>query len=326
MLLIVLLHCNYFALGGQSTFDIHSTKGFTRVLCEQVTIVGVDVFVLISGWFGIHAKLKGAVSLLFQVVFFSVIIAIFCKFMGIQYSIKDILKSLYFGCSYWFVPAYLALYVLTPILNSFIEYAPKQHFRNVLICFFVLEIFCGWMIDILGLKQGYHVFSFMGLYLLARYVRLYPSALFTHKWYFDLAIYFVLSLIPAVLELFVAEGGVISKTHLAYHSPFVMGASLFLLLTFSKWHIQSNVVNWFASSAFAVYLTHQHPSIQPLFIAYCSNMYDKIAGHEYFLWCIIIAIFIFAVSTMIDKLRIYIWKRITDMLYQHNVSGRLEKI
>lgn len=70
MLLIVLLHCNYFALGGQSTFDIHSAKGFTRVLCEQLTIVGVDVFVLISGWFGIHAKLKGAFSLLFQVVFF----------------------------------------------------------------------------------------------------------------------------------------------------------------------------------------------------------------------------------------------------------------
>lgn len=326
MLLIVLLHCNYFALGGQNTFDIHSIEGFTRVFLEQLTIVGVDVFVLISGWFGICAKLKGAISLLFQVVFFSVVITLLCKLTGIQCSIKDVVKSFYFGCSYWFVPAYLALYALTPILNSFIEHAPRNQFRNVLICFFVFEIFCGWIIDVLGLKQGYHVFSFMGLYLLARYVRLYPSAIFTHKWYVDLSMYFALSLIPAVLELFVPEGSVISKIHLAYHSPFVIGASLFLLLAFSKWHIHSNFVNWFASSAFAVYLMHQHPSIQPLFITYFSNMYDGMAGYEYVFACIIIAAFLFVVSIMIDNVRKYVWKLITDIKHQHNCFGVRRKI
>lgn len=326
MLLIVLLHCNYFALGGQGTFDVHSEEGFTRVLCEQLTIVGVDVFVFISGWFGIHAKLKGALSLLFQVVFISGVITLLCKFTGTQYSTKDIVKSLYFGCSYWFVPAYLALYALTPILNAFIEHTTQRQFRNVLICFFVLEFFCGWIIDILGLKQGYHVFSFMGLYLLARYVRLYPSALFAHKWYFDLSVYFALSLIPVVLELFVAEGSVISNIHLAYHSPFVIGASLFLLLAFSKWHVQNNVVNWVASSAFAVYLMHQHPSIQPLFITYFSNIYDNIPGYEYVFACVIVAVLLFAVSTVIDKLRIYFWKRITEMLNQHNFSWFRRKI
>lgn len=321
MVLIVLLHCNYFALGGQETFDIYSVGGFTRVLCEQLTIVGVDVFVLISGWFGIHAKLKGALSLLFQVVFFSIIIALLCKFTDVQFSVKDILKSFYFGCTYWFVPAYLALYAVTPILNTFIENVPKQKFRNVLLCFFVFEFFCGYIIDILGLKQGYHVFSFMGLYLLARYVRLYPSALCNHKWYFDLFMYFVLCLIPSVIELFVPEGSVISNTHLAYHSPFVIGASLFLLLAFSKWHVHNNIVNWVASSAFAVYLTHQHPSIQPLFIRYCSSMYDSIAGYKYIFVCMIIVVFFFVVSTIIDKVRIYIWNRITDMLHQHNIHG-----
>ena len=40
-----------------------------RILVEHWAIIGVNVFVLISGWFGIRTSLKGACKLLFQVFF-----------------------------------------------------------------------------------------------------------------------------------------------------------------------------------------------------------------------------------------------------------------
>ena len=69
MLLVLFLHANYFSLGKVESIDIQSdlfgsfVKSFTEALC----IICVNVFVLISGWFGIRPTLKGAMSLLFQV-------------------------------------------------------------------------------------------------------------------------------------------------------------------------------------------------------------------------------------------------------------------
>lgn len=73
MLLVVLLHANYLSLGGVELNDVEVAPldSFLKVLSEQLCIICVNVFILISGWFGIKANIKGAVSLLFQV--FSII-------------------------------------------------------------------------------------------------------------------------------------------------------------------------------------------------------------------------------------------------------------
>ena len=78
MIMILGLHVNFLAIGEPSTEDIVSLPllSFIRVFIEQICIVGVNVFVLISGWFGINSKPKGIVQFLFQSLFFSLIIFI----------------------------------------------------------------------------------------------------------------------------------------------------------------------------------------------------------------------------------------------------------
>lgn len=75
MLMVVLLHSNYFTIGIVEKTDILSEPlpSFCRMFLEQVCIVAVNVFVLISGWFGISPTAKGACSLLYQVFFFGII-------------------------------------------------------------------------------------------------------------------------------------------------------------------------------------------------------------------------------------------------------------
>ena len=66
MVMILGLHVNFLAIGQPSTQEIVSSpiQSFIRLFAEYACIVGVNVFVLISGWFGIHYKPKGIVQFL----------------------------------------------------------------------------------------------------------------------------------------------------------------------------------------------------------------------------------------------------------------------
>jgi surface polysaccharide O-acyltransferase-like enzyme len=61
MAMIVLLHCNNWMIGNVAAQDVTDNPygSFWRILAQQICIVGANVFVMISGWFGIKPKVKG---------------------------------------------------------------------------------------------------------------------------------------------------------------------------------------------------------------------------------------------------------------------------
>ena len=143
MVMILGLHVNYLAIGEPSSQDIATSplQSFVRMFAEYVCIVGVNVFVLISGWFGINYKLKGLCNFLFQSLFFSLIIfTLFVIAGNIGMNRLNIMSSfLLYKNAYWFVWAYLVLYIMAPILNAFIEKSNKQTLKRVLVLFFVIQ-------------------------------------------------------------------------------------------------------------------------------------------------------------------------------------------
>lgn len=65
MLMILGLHANFLALGNVDASVVHNLgmQDFVRTFFECLCIVGVNVFVLISGWFGIKPSVKGIFSI-----------------------------------------------------------------------------------------------------------------------------------------------------------------------------------------------------------------------------------------------------------------------
>ena len=49
-------------------------KALAFYLTDSISIICVNIFVLISGWFGINLKLRKLNSLLFQILFFGIFI------------------------------------------------------------------------------------------------------------------------------------------------------------------------------------------------------------------------------------------------------------
>ena len=74
MMLVLLVHANYLSLGSVTQSEITTSPfgGFVRIFCEQLCIVSVNLFVLISGWFGIRPTLKKFATLLFQILFIAI--------------------------------------------------------------------------------------------------------------------------------------------------------------------------------------------------------------------------------------------------------------
>ena len=311
MMLVMLVHANYLSLGNVSQCELQSTPvtGFVRIFCEQLSIVSVNLFVLLSGWFGIRPTLKKFASLIFQIFFIGLATIHICRLAGVEVSSKSFSDFLYLGASYWFVPAYLVLFCLAPVLNAYCAHAEKRDFRWVLISFFVMESLFGWLAyDYAHFEKGYSAISFVGLYLLSQYIRRHGDRLRSLKWWQTLLCYLLFTIVPALI----AFVGIYTKNKelgaTAYSSMFVIAASVSLLLLFEKLHFQSKVINWLASSAFAIYLVHQAPGMTKVYCNFFNEAYQSMNGWLFIPFAILATTLLGVVSILFDKVRIVAWE------------------
>lgn len=129
MFLVLTVHAAFWATGAPTIEDFNSNPlgSFTKTFIESISICCVDVFILISGWFGIRPTAKGFCNFLFQCAYFLIgIYAVFLLFGLTKLSLKGIAEMLGLYHINWFIPAYAALYIFSPILNTFVEKANKR--------------------------------------------------------------------------------------------------------------------------------------------------------------------------------------------------------
>lgn len=150
MFLILIVHSDYYSLGEPVRSDIIDAPvaSVTRVAIESFSLICVNLFIFISGWFGIKLQRHKIASLLFQIAYFYFgiyIIALLSGYASVDFhSIKLLLLLTKHN---WFIPAYLLLCILAPVLNTFIDSSSRANFRTVLISFFVIQTWCGWLAE-----------------------------------------------------------------------------------------------------------------------------------------------------------------------------------
>lgn len=196
MFLVLLVHADFFSLGTPTLQDIQTNTldSALRIFFEALSIVCVNVFVLISGWFGIRPSLKGVSNFIFQCLFFLIGLYVVTLIIGTStLSLKGIAGCFAATELNWFIKAYLLLYILSPVLNAFVESANRKVFRNVLIAYFAFVCTYGWIGAAKFMMGGYTTLFFIGLYLLARYMRIYQPNITKFKCTTDLTVYITIS-------------------------------------------------------------------------------------------------------------------------------------
>ena len=312
MLMVMMCH----AIGYINQEDLVGTSGFVRLAVSQLVLVCVNVFVMISGWFGIKASWKGVGALLFQVVFLALLCFGVFYLLGLPVSFKrDLLPYLLLGKGYWFVVSYLILYALSPALNSFAQHASQKQFRSALIMLFAAEFGYGFLLDTGHYLFGFSPLAFVSIYLLARYVRMYPEKLFTCSKWADLSVWFIVSEVSAVLFWLGYKwfGMGFHLNH--YDSPLAIVAALYFLLFFSKLEIKSSFINWCASSAFAIYLIHENSLVRPYYDRLADLIRDATSPAIWYFAMPCAAILLGFLIILLDKVRQGAWKGVSHLVF-----------
>lgn len=325
MLLVMMVHADFRALPVPSCEETHTDmlSSFLRFFTEGASIICVNVFILLSGWYGIRFKVSRLAEFLFQVLFFGVVCClVYVIFnpgkVGVVEAIANIF--LFKGWAYWFVKAYLGLYILSPVLNAFVKAVSQKEFCWFLFLFYFFQTLYGWMSNgAMYFMEGYSALSFSGLYLLARYVRLYPNRYTRLQRQYDMIIYGILTLVMSVSAFVITyldipeAGSLLWK----YTSPLVIVSALHFLLFFSKISFSNKFVNYVAASSFAIYLIHSN--------AFLAKPYydDIIKGWFYsqdstlMFICMTAGLLAgyFVVAILLDKVRIFCWRKLESLFY-----------
>ncbi|MBQ9312252.1 MAG: acyltransferase [Bacteroidales bacterium] len=335
MIMILGLHVNFYALGPVSLQELnHRPLGATsRMFFEFLCIVAVNVFIFISGWFSINAKIKGFLKFLYQILFFYIGIYLVFVFIGErQISWEGIQECFFAKKQGWFIKAYICLYILSPVLNAFVKHSNERQLRLVLIAFYIFQTIYGWyFVDATKFfAQGYSTLSFIGLYLLARYIKLYAmdKKLFSMKKEKDLIVFLSICVLETLLFVITKQNRLddIVQILWIYSSPLVIVSALYLLLFFSKLEISNKHINRIALSSFTVYLFHSNPNIMPYYVKTAREIFSTYSSLSCLLLMLLEIIVFYIVATLLDYLRIVSWNALWQKFgkkIEHTFSKKL---
>lgn len=222
----------------------------------------------------------------------------------VNFNIKDTIKSFFpvITGNYWFVSAYIGMYILVPYMNKLIANLNRRNYRQLMfILFSVLPYIKNTSVNIDSGTVVYLIY----IYFIGEYIRKYSNEFDRSKNKFYI-LAFLLSIFAmivsiAILDLFNYKSWDI---FIVTRSPFqiVAGTSLFLIM--KNINISYNkIINYVAASTFAVYLLH----CQLIFLPVLWNEWIKAQKYQNvaytFLYEIVIACGIYVIATLIDCIR-----------------------
>lgn len=318
MLMVIMLH--YLGKGElleQCNTDFLNYRIYW--LLECLSIVAVNCYVLISGYFMIKSdfKIKKFLKLWGEVIFYSASVYIITVLLGLRaFDIKEAIKSFMpvITNQYWFVNSYLAMYLLSPFINKLILNLKKEEFKKLivilLILFSIVTILPSEML--LDKTGGMGIIWFICLYIVAAYIRLHMNeSKEKNKKY--LLFYFLLGILLTVIILAIKylckKIGIEDKSDkiLKYNNIIVAFQSIFLFLYFKDVKIRKEkiikLVEKIAPLTFAVYIIHEQPVFKTAL--YSKILHVDICYHNPYGLLIVFGstILIFTVCILIEYIR-----------------------
>lgn len=332
MFLVLIVHADFFSLGLPTHLDIaqHPFVSFSRITVESLALVCVNVYILISGYFGIKPRRKSVVSFIFMIVFWRILMtagAVSAYYLGISdtpISTSQIVKWCIPAYGDWFITSYILLMLVAPLLNTFIEKCTARQLWTYVILYTTFQWIFAWAVPIFSqFSSGYSVLSFIGLYIIGATIRKstsesshIPLLQFISKR--PATVYLTVSLAAAAVAYMASQPFVhplftryVVGRFCYYNGINVLVGSVAFFLIFKRLKFTSRLINHIAASAFAVYLFHMHPAAQGLYCFTSRYLYDNYSPGAYLLLitAFILAVFITAIA--IDRLRILLWTRIS---------------
>lgn len=326
MLCIIVYHLLLFALGGVHT----DTKLYQAM---QIPLhIGVPIFVLISGYFGIHFSLRGLMRLCSKGYIYFIPLSLIPAIVIGQEGIKDLLKHVFiFGFdAQWYLNTYLYLFLFSPIINRYLANITPRQRAYLLVILAFMSVYIGNVTEgDVSLVEGKNLTNFILLYVLGNTIRKEQIKIYRLPQYKLLGGYLLFNVLLVLGFMYIPLiAGKIWKYAYAYDSPIMMLNSIWAFVIFSKLQFTSRFVNWAGGSIFACYLL-QCPSVvwKNCFEHPIQQLYELISEP----YLIIPAIVVFALAAMmvmicIDKALAPLWNHLTTFAAKYDEKWNTKQL
>lgn len=320
MVMVVTLHTIGHG-GGFKNTDINSNNFVILHFLQSLSIIAVNCYVLISGFFGINAgfKLKKLFYLYMQVLFYSIAISLLFWTTGIKQITLNGILSMIFPISmqtWWFMSGFLVLYILTPYINKFLKVLSLKEFNIFLLI--LLSVFIIWpsipKLKPLDSQNGYGFYTILVYYIVGAYIKIfYENKKFNKN--ILILLYFLNSSFLAFFNIFISRFLGHNFGIYRYNFILVFISSILLFLFFKEIKIQNKFINKLSSLTLGVYLIHDHSYFRECIyttLGY-SNYYNT---NSFIFYTFFIIITIYVVSSSIEYIRQILFKLLlNDKIY-----------
>lgn len=315
MLMITAYH---YVIHGSFDALMNSGGGINRIFLDVFSLggkAGVNLFSLLMGYFGIKAiyQMKKALQVEAQVLFYSILCMAICLGFGLsEFSVKAVVKGLLpltFN-EYWFMTAYIIVYLLSPYLNKlFLDLKRQEQERLLALCFWiwcVIPFFTLQTMDGMFLNQ---MIWFIVMYMLGAYLRLH-AARFSAGIYKAALILSTGALVVLTVGLNIIGQSIPILLHYTTYfrwsnSPFIVIACIALFRLFENWRIGvTGWINWISTSTLGVYLFQENQFVRPLLWGNILTNASFYGSWILIIHAVISVILVFASGILIDHLRI----------------------
>ncbi len=330
MFMIISLH--YMVKGGAATpfpfIARENPAGVIAWLIEAFCIIAVNCYVLISGYFLVESAWKPgrAVSLVLQVLFYSLLIPVFLLLTGVVLT-GDL--DLYnwigfafpFGTEhYWFATAYLVMYLFVPFLAAGMRRMKKRELQillAMLFAFFSLEKTI-LPVYLATDRYGYDFGWFLCLIVAAGYIRLYGISWLEKRshavggyvlsslliWLFAMAS----NALGSEIETFIHYANMLYT----YNHLLCFAGAVSLFYVFKNLRIRegrfAEIVRRLAPYTFGVYLLHEHILVRYEWMKWLGV--EKVKESFLFVPHLILCVLaVYAVGTAVDFVRAWVFAR-----------------
>lgn len=343
MLMVVVLH--YLVKGQAAVSLVENTSMINAVLwlVKALCIVTINVYVLISGYFLLEAnwKISRLVNLWFQTLFYSIGVPVVCLCLGMgdveQWGMYDWI-NVFLPVQmehYWFITAYVVLYLLIPVLNAGVKHmTKKQHqlvIAGLLLVFSIPKTIIPIYIPID--RYGYDFGWFICLFMIAAYIRMYGLMFFDRKTK-SLAVYFIavfgiwgISVVCGVLSRKGLPLAYMMDMAYCYNHLLVLIASVALFYVFRFIQVPqgkvSDIICKISSYTLGVYLLHENLAVRTKwqFWAGIENVRNEF---EIIPHMIITVLGVFVAGVVVDFARESIFKFV-KRIWKKVFAGRIAK-
>lgn len=307
ILLVMLVHSNFYSINIPTQNEIFNSSiiSYCRLFVQGLSISCVNIFILISGYFGIKPCLRSFSKFIFSCIFITISVYLFCIVLNKDtVSLSRILDVTFLSKEFWFIKSYILLYILSPVINSFVNTIPKKQNEILIASLTLYMVVFSWIFDSTEyLEGGASPLFFIYLYILGRYLNIYNVNFFKQRSIY-LILYIFISLILAYISFislkYYPQFGCFRMFR--YDNPLVVCQAMLLLLFFKNLTFKSKLVNYIASSSLAIYLFHTHPSVMGPF--FCNPIKYAFQNYNYplFLLIVLLIIIVFVIiAVIIDK-------------------------